>query len=130
MSHISALIASITNHIGYCIKHRNSSAIKLYIAEQNLTLLVSEINKFYITLKEWALTDTTSYSVFEVVKQDLYLNHSILIEVYQKPMSHPDSNHLDLDTEGYTKIYFDLDLNTSDPKLQADTKFYYADVNS
>lgn len=124
------LAESIVAHIAWCIKNFQSNAILLRLAEQNVSVVRGKIIEYVAKIEAWDHVDPSSYSSFEVASQTLYLKHNIFIRQEQKEMSSPDYSFMDTDVSGFNKLFYDLELNASDPYFGAITRDYYNDVSS
>lgn len=120
---------SIVNHIEFSINNFQSSAVLIRAAEQNIPLVRGKIIEYVAKIDNWEFIDTSSYSSFEVACNSLYLKYNILIHLHQKEMSSPDYSFTDLNCAGYTKVYYDLELNSTDPYFDKIKRDYYNDVS-
>lgn len=127
---VENITKGIISHLTYCLRYRHSSAILISAAEQNVSLVMAEVVKFVAQNESWGETDPYSYSSFEVAKSCLYLKYNVLIDVLQKPMSHPDNSFMNFDVTGYNKVFYDLTLNASDPFFDTIKRDYYNEVSS
>ena len=121
---------SIVSHIEFSINNFQSSAVLIRAAEQNIPLVRGKIIEFVARIDNWDFVDPSSYSSFEVACNSLYLKYNILIRLDQKEMSSPDYSFTDFDIAGYTKVYYDLALNATDPYFDHIKRDYYNDVSS
>lgn len=124
------LAEKIVEHLKWLIKYRSGASIGVFAARQNLSVIMTAITQYVAEIEDWGPTDHTSYNSFELAKQRLYLSHSILIDVYQKALSHPDNSHVDFDVSGYSKLYYDLELSSDDPYFDTIKRDYYNDVSN
>lgn len=122
--------SKIIRHIEWLVRYNQGSSMLVQAAEQNVLHVMAAIVSYVANKESWGETDVTSWSTYEVAKQRLYLGHSILIDLVQKPMSHPDVSFVEFDTERYSKIFYDLELNASDPYFDSIKRNYYNEVSS
>jgi hypothetical protein len=125
-----ALGDSVVAHIAHCIKHFQTTAILLRLAEQNVSIVRGKIIEFVAQLEKWEHVDPNSYSSFEVACSTLFLKYNIFIRQDQKEMSSPDYAFTDPDISGFNKFYYDLELNATDPYFDVIKRDYYNDVSS
>lgn len=121
---------AIVKHIELSINNFQSSAILVRAAEQNVSLVRGKIIEFVARIDNWDFVDPSSYGSFEVACNSLYLKYNILVHVNQKEMSSPDYSFADFDIAGYTRVYYDLALNATDPYFDRIKRDYYNDVSS
>lgn len=110
------LIFQIESHITRC----QNLSILMYVADRNTPSLIEAINRYVATKELWGETDLTSYSTFDVARQQLYLKYNVLLEWFQKPAAMPGYNHVSVATHGYSHVMFDLDFNKGDPLAPED----------
>lgn len=125
-----ALGDSVVAHIAHSIKHFQTSAILLYLAEQNVLTVRGKIIEYVAEIEGWEHVDPTSFSSFEVACQTLYLKYNIFISQCQKGMSSPDYAFTDPDISGFNKFFYDLELNATDPYFDTIKRDYYNTVSS
>lgn len=130
MAYVDHFIEKIVGTLQHRVKYRQGDSICVYAAEQNVISVMTAVTSFVAENEQWGPTDCTTYSAFNLAKERLYLMHSILIEVNQKPMSHPDWSHMQLDVSGYATLFYDLELNVSDPYFNEIKRDYYNDVSN
>lgn len=121
---------SIVAHIAHAVKNFQTTAILLYVAEQNVSVVRGKIIEYVAQIEGWEHVDPSSYSSFEVATQTLYLKHNIFIRQCQKEMSSPDYSFTNADISGFNQFFYDLELNASDPYFGTITRDYYNDVSS
>lgn len=121
---------AIVKHIDWCIKNFQISSILIRSAEQNVPVVRAKIIEYVAKIEGWEHIDVNSYSTFEVATQALYLKHNIFIRLDQKEMSSPDYSFMDTDISGFTKFFYDLELNATDPYFGTITRSYYNEVSS
>jgi len=121
---------AIVKHIDWCVKNFQISSILVRSAEQNTHVVRAKIIEYVAKIEGWEHIDVHSYSTFEVAINALYLKHNIFIREEQKEMSSPDYSFMSMDISGFTKIFYDLELNATDPYFGTITRSYYNDVNS
>lgn len=124
------LAGSVVAHIEWCVRNFQSSAILIQVAEQNTHVVRGKIVEYVAKVEEWSHVDPSSYSSFEVATQTLYLKYNIFIREQQKQMSSPDYNFFDADVSGFNKMFYDLELNATDPYFDVIKRDYYNDVSS
>lgn len=108
-------VDDLINHLKLCVSNSIRDSILLYVADRNVPRLIEGVIKYVAEIEAWASTDTTSFSAFEVARQQLYLKHSIFIEWYQKPDNFEGHNHTKISSHGHNTIMFDLTPNSTDP---------------
>lgn len=120
----------VVDHIDRCIKNFQSSAIYIQVAEQNELDVRAKVIEYVAQKENWSHVDPSSYGSFDVALQNLYLKHTIIVKMVLKPMSSPDYSFMDADISGYTKFFYDLELNATDPYFDVIKRDYYNDVSS
>lgn len=130
MSYVEHFVEKIVGTLKHRVKYRQGDSIGIRAAEQNVLPIMTAITQYVAEIESWGPTDCTTYNSFNLAKQRLYLMHNILIDLHQKPMSHPDWSHEQLDVGGYSTLFYDHELNVSDPYFNTIKRDYYNDVNT
>lgn len=120
----------IVEHLKWLVRNHRGASILIRAAQQNIIPVMTAISAYVAEKESWGSTDVTSYSVFDVAKQRLYLGNSILIDLHQKEMSHPDWSFVNVDCERYSTMFYDLELNVDDPYFNTIKRDYYNDVSN
>lgn len=122
----SQIVTSLRHHVTY----QQGASICIYAASQNVIRIMTAITEYVAEIEKWGPTDCTTYNTFDLAKQRLYLMYNILIEIRQKEHSHPDCGWIDKDVSGFSKMYYDLELNADDPYLDVTKRDYYNEVSN
>jgi len=130
MAYIDHFLEKIVGTLKHRVKYRQGDSIIVYAAEQNVIRIMTAITEYVAEIEGWGPTDYTTYNSYNLAKQRLYLMHSILIEVVQKSMSHPDWSHDQIDVSNYSTLFMDHELNVSDPYFDTIKRDYYNEVSS
>lgn len=121
---------SIIAAIDYSIRNFRYEAMLFKLAEQNISVVRGKIIEYVAKMESWDHVDPTSYGSFDVACQSLYLKHNILIRVEQKEMSSPSYSFTQFESAGFTKVFYDHELNASDPYFDVIKRDYYNEVSS
>ncbi len=130
MSHVEHFAENIIDTLKHRIKYNQADSILIRAAEQNIIPIMTAITQYVAEIEEWGPTDCTTFNSFNLAKQRLYFRYNILIDLHQKPMSHPDWSHEQLDVSGYSTLFCDHELNASDPYFNKIKRDYYNEVSS
>lgn len=120
------LVASIH----HTINNQRSASIGVFAAEQNVLPVREAVTKYVADIEGWGPTDCTTYNTYDLARQRLYLQYNILLEVVQKENSHPDWGFMIKDVTQYTEIFYDHELNATDPYFHTIKRDYYNEVSS
>lgn len=120
----------IVEHLRRCISNGQSSSILIYAATQNNIPVMVAITKFVAEIENWGPTDYTTFNSFNLAKQRLYMMHNLLLDLHQKPMSHPEWSHTQIEVGGYSTLFYDHELNADDPYFNEIKRDYYNDVSN
>lgn len=120
----------IVMSIAHKVNNHLSASIGVFAAEQNVLPVMTAITQFVADIESWGPTDCTTFNSFDLARQRLYLKYNILLEVSQKEHSHPDWSFVSKDVRQYTEIFYDHELNMSDPYFNTIKRDYYNEVSN
>lgn len=103
------LTNTVIGHIKYCTTHNQKAKILVTTTKSRLMTIRSAMID-YVWETEGVLTDleiNKSYENFNILNKSLEEKTGIRLDLIQRPTMHELYQFADLDTEDYTKIYFD-----------------------
>lgn len=117
MSEMTKLVKHIHDHVHWMYRNHQSSFIGVFTSRENVQGVFDAIIRLVAELEHWPDPITYNYATFQIANQTLYLRCGIMLEVLQRPHSHPDGGehrYIDLDVEKYTKVFFDFSPSLED----------------
>lgn len=116
MTCINTLIESLIGHIKHVKTYNTHSHVKVFLASQNIDIFSKAIlyklsvmfNNVDLNIEEMS-SNEIQQKLLKII-QDIYFGYGIHLEYYPKPYPNPGGDFIGIDTNGSTRIYWDLDL--------------------
>lgn len=110
MTDTRSLDVRLGMHLQWCIRQHRSSFIGAFMAPERVQLAMNKVIDIVAEMEGWLQPVNYTHSNFVIANQTLYLRHAIMVDIIQRPYANPNplEEHVDVDCEKYTKLYFDL----------------------